>query len=146
MRVRVWLSILSTDLCAACSHVASLSYTLWWHALSRWWESWNSRVIKSQVATVRLFWQTVSVHTVSEEEESILRQKTNVLQLGCLQVQLSSVRLSLFCLFATVVTWRREPCRERNSSGSGVPRYCIDNNEWPIQYRNIKMTSVSQAL
>lgn len=27
-----------------------------------------------------------------------------------------------------------------------MPLYSIDSNEWPIRYRNIKMTSVSQAL
>lgn len=56
-----------------CAHMLLLSLTACGDTLSRRrWGSWNSCVIKSQVATVRLFWQTVAVYVVSEEEESII--------------------------------------------------------------------------
>lgn len=33
---------------------------------------------------------TILVHTVPDEEESVVQQKTNILQLGCLEVYLAS--------------------------------------------------------
>lgn len=33
---------------------------------------------------------TILVHAVSDEEESVVQQKTNILQLGCLEVHLAS--------------------------------------------------------
>lgn len=56
----------------------------------------------------------ISAHAVSDKEENVLQQKTNVLQLGCLEYtcHLFFVWFSGFCffflksVFAMVVTWR----------------------------------------
>lgn len=64
---------------------------------------------------------TISVHAVLDKEENVLQQETTVLQLGCLELYLSSgfVWFSGFCffffksVFAKVMTWRRVLSRER---------------------------------
>lgn len=56
----------------------------------------------------------ISVRAVSDKEENVLQQKTNVLQLGCLEVCFSGFCFLFFkSVFAKVVTWRRAPARER---------------------------------
>lgn len=66
--------------------------------------------------------QALPVDTVSDEEEKVLQQKTNIKQRGCTGVFLTCVWFSAFGFFSFLRLEGKGSC----SSGPGMPPYCAD--------------------